>query len=84
MDKYEEMLKRADEKYHFSELEKDKIIRLLDYCHANDVRWTLRRMFEVYFMCSAMPVWRLQPVIVMISVQDMAVLIARQQMMRNF
>lgn len=55
MDKYEEMLKRADEKYHFSELEKDKIIRLLDYCHANDVRWTLRRMFEVYFMCSAMP-----------------------------
>ena len=55
MDKYEEMLKRADEKYHFSELEKDKIIRLLDYCHANDVRRTLRRMFEVYFMCSAMP-----------------------------
>ena len=55
MDKYEEMLKRADEKYHFSELEKDKIIRLLDYCHANDVRWTLRRMFEVYFMCRAMP-----------------------------
>lgn len=55
MDKYEEMLKRADEKYHFSELEKDKIIRLLDYCHANDVRWTLRRMFEVYFMCNAMP-----------------------------
>ena len=55
MNKYEEMLKRADEKYHFSELEKDKIIRLLDYCHANDVRWTFRRMYEVYFMCDAMP-----------------------------
>ena len=25
MDKYEEMLKRADEKYHFSELEKTKL-----------------------------------------------------------
>ena len=22
--------------------------------YANDVRWTLRRMFEVYFMCDAM------------------------------
>ena len=55
MNKYEEMLKRADEKYKFSALEKKKIIGLLDYCHANDVRWTLRRMFEVYFMCDAMP-----------------------------
>ena len=55
MNKYEEMLKRADEKYRFSDLEKNKIIGLLDYCHANDVRWTLRRMFEVYFMCDAMP-----------------------------
>lgn len=53
MNKYDEMLKCADEKYHFSELEKEKIIGLLDYCHANDVRWTLRRMFEVYFMCDA-------------------------------
>ena len=34
---------------------KKKIIGLLYYCHANDVRWTLRRMFEVYFMCDAMP-----------------------------
>ena len=55
MNQYEEMLKRADEKYRFSDLEKNKIIGLLDYCHANDVRWTLRRMFEVYFMCDAMP-----------------------------
>lgn len=55
MNKYEEMLKRADEKYKFSDLEKNKIIGLLDYCHANDVRWTFRRMFEVYFMCDAMP-----------------------------
>ena len=55
MNKYEEMLRRADEKYKFSALEKKKIIGLLDYCHANDVRWTLRRMFEVYFMCDAMP-----------------------------
>lgn len=46
MDKYEEMLKRADEKYHFSGLEKRKIISLLDYCHANDVRWTFRRTKE--------------------------------------
>ena len=45
MNKYEEMLKRADEKYKFSALEKKKIIGLLDYCHANDVLWTLRRMF---------------------------------------
>ena len=46
MDKYEEMLKRADEKYHFSGLEKRKSISLLDYCHANDVRWTFRRMWS--------------------------------------
>lgn len=55
MDKYDEMLQNAAKRYNYSELEKKKIKELLDYCHANDVRWTLRRMYEVYFMCDAMP-----------------------------
>lgn len=55
MDKYEEMLKKADRKYSYSELEKQKIISLLDYCHANDVRMTHRRMYEVFFNCDAIP-----------------------------
>lgn len=55
MNKYEEMLKNADRKYNYSELEKQRIIGLLDYCHANDVRWTFRKMYEVYFMCDALP-----------------------------
>lgn len=49
------MLERADRKYKFSEIEKEKIRYLLEYCHATDVRWTLRRMYEVYFRCDAMP-----------------------------
>lgn len=55
MDKYEDMLKYADRKYSYSELEKQKIISLLEYCHANDVRMTHRRMYEVFFKCDAMP-----------------------------
>lgn len=54
MDKYEEMLKKADRKYTYSELEKQKIIGLLDYCHATDVRMTHRRMYEVFYKCDAM------------------------------
>ena len=54
MDKYEEMLKKPDKRYNYSELEKQKIIGLLDYCHANDVRMTHRQMYEVFFMCDAM------------------------------
>lgn len=49
------MIRSADKKYHFSEIEKKKIKYLLEYCHANDVRWTLRQIFEVYFKCDAMP-----------------------------
>ena len=44
MDKYEEMLKTADKQYSYSELEKEKIISLLDYCHATDVRMTHRNL----------------------------------------
>ena len=55
MDKYEEMLRYADRKYNYSELEKEKIISLLDYCHATDVCMTHRRMYEVFFKCDAMP-----------------------------
>lgn len=55
MDKYEEMLKYADRKYNYSELEKEKIISLLDYCHATDVCMTHRRMYEVFFKCDAIP-----------------------------
>ena len=54
MDKYEEMLKKADRKYSYSELEKQKIVELLDYCHATDVRMTHRRMYEVFYRCDAM------------------------------
>ena len=55
MDKYQEMLERAYKKYKYSELELGKIISLLDYCHAVDVRMTHRRMYEVFFKCDAMP-----------------------------
>ena len=51
MDKYEEMLKTADKQYSYSELEKEKIVSLLDYCHATDVRITHRKMYEVFFKC---------------------------------
>lgn len=52
---FNEMIRCADRKYHFSELEKKKIRGSLEYCHATDVRWTSREMFEVYFRCDAMP-----------------------------
>lgn len=52
---FEEMLQKADKRYHFSEIEKNKIIGLLDSCHANDVRMTHRRMYEVFYMCDAIP-----------------------------
>lgn len=55
MDKYKEMLERANKRYKYSEIELGKIISLLDYCHANDVRMTPRRMYEVFFMCDAIP-----------------------------
>jgi len=55
VNEYEEMLKNADRRYHYSELEKQKIIDLLGYCHATDVRMTHRRMYEVFFKCDAMP-----------------------------
>ena len=55
MDKYQEMLERANKKYKYSELELGKIISLLDYCHAVDVRMTHRRMYEVFFKCDAIP-----------------------------
>lgn len=49
------MIERADRKYKFSDIEKVKIRGLLEYCHATGVRWTLRRMYEVFFQCDAMP-----------------------------
>lgn len=55
MDKYQEMLERANKRYKYSEIELGKIISLLDYCHANDVRMTPRRMYEVFYTCDAMP-----------------------------
>ena len=55
MDKYKEMLERPNKKYKYSELELGKIISLLDYCHAVDVRMTHRRMYEVFFKCDALP-----------------------------
>ena len=53
MDKFEKMLRKADEKHHYSELEKQKIIELLDYCHATDVRKTHRGMYGVFYECEA-------------------------------
>ena len=55
MDKYQEMLERANRRYKYSEIELGKITSLLDYCHATDVRMTHRRMYEVFFKCDAMP-----------------------------
>ena len=40
MDKYQEMLERANKRYKYSEIELGKITSLLDYCHAVDVRMT--------------------------------------------
>ena len=55
MDKYEKMIERVNERYNYSEIEKQKIISLLDYCHATDVRMTDRNMYEVFFVCDAVP-----------------------------
>lgn len=52
---FNDMIQAADRKYAYSDIEKKKIKYLLEYCHANNVRWTLRGMFEVYFKCDAMP-----------------------------
>lgn len=49
------MIERADRKYKFIHIEKIKIRELLEYCHATDMRRTLRRMYEVFFRCDAMP-----------------------------
>lgn len=50
MNKYDEILQTADKKYNYSELEKNKIISLLECCNANDVRMTPRRMYELFFL----------------------------------
>ena len=55
MSKCEEIVKQANMKYNYSELEKQKIISLLEYCHASDICMTHRRMYEVFFKCDAMP-----------------------------
>ena len=55
MDKYQQMLERANKRYKYSEIELEKITSLLDYCHATDVRMTHRRMYEVFFKCDAIP-----------------------------
>ena len=55
MNQYEEMLKSANRIHKYSELELQKIVALLEYCHAVDVRMTHRRMYEVFFKCDAMP-----------------------------
>ena len=55
MNNFIQMLERANKRYKYSEIELGKIISLLDYCHANDVRMTHRRMYEVFFMCDAIP-----------------------------
>ena len=55
MDKYREMLEKSSKRYKYSEIELDKIIALLDYCHANDVRLTPRRRYEVFYTCDALP-----------------------------
>ena len=55
MNKYKEMLSKANKRYNYSEIELNKIISLLDYCHANNVRMTPRRMYEVFYTCDARP-----------------------------
>ena len=55
MNNFIQMLERANKRYKYSEIELGKIISLLDYCHANDVRMTHRRMYEVFFKCDAIP-----------------------------
>lgn len=51
---FEEMIKNADRRMQYSELEKEKIKYLLEYCHASGVRYTFRRTYEVFYMCDAM------------------------------
>lgn len=55
MKQYEQMLKAVNELYNYSELEKQKIISLLDYCHATDVRKTRGGIYGVFYECAAMP-----------------------------
>ena len=55
MNNFIQRLERANKRYKYSEIELGKIVSLLDYCHANDVRMTHRRMYEVFFKCDAIP-----------------------------
>ena len=40
---FEELIKNADRRMQYSELEKEKIKYLLEYCHASGVRYTFSR-----------------------------------------
>ncbi len=78
------MLERADRKYRFSDIEKEKIRYLLEYCHATDVRWTLRRMYEVYFRCDAMLGMEITTgELALTNAQGTGVQTVRQQTMRS-
>ena len=55
MNNYEEMLKIPSKRHSYSEIEKQKIVELLGYCHADEIRWTHRGIYELYFKCDAMP-----------------------------
>ncbi len=52
---FDQMIEKADRRMHYSELEKEKLKYLLEYCHASDIKYTQRRMYEVFYKCDAMP-----------------------------
>ena len=54
MNKYENMLQDAMAEKGYSILEKEKILYLLDYCHAERVRKLKQGYFEVLFRCDAL------------------------------
>lgn len=55
MDEFDVMLVKPKKRYSYSELEENKIKELLGTCHAKEINYTLRKMYEVYFTCDAMP-----------------------------
>ena len=55
MDKYEKMLEKAMAEHIYSPLEKDLMHGMLDSIHAKRVKETQKGIYEVFYMCDAIP-----------------------------
>lgn len=54
MNKYENLIAKLNERHDFSELEKEMIMWLTDYCHVEDFRHTDNNMYEAFFKCDGL------------------------------